>query len=103
LDIETRGAPAARAPAYADRPRRPPSLANRPGLTLDVGEQAGVIVALQRLLDQRAEDDLQAHRQLVGRRRPARQRPRPVENILRQHEKNPRTQLTQSRSLLQFI
>src|SRR5207247_1081651 len=83
-----RGASGPRASPCLDRARHPPPLANRLGLTLDVREQARMILALQALLDQRAEDHLEAHGQLASRRHGARQGPRPIQDALRQHEEN---------------
>jgi hypothetical protein len=39
-------------------------VANRLGLTLNVGEEGGVVISLQPLFDERPEDDLEAHREL---------------------------------------
>src|SRR3989442_14822720 len=55
-----------------------------------------MILALQALLDQRAEHHLEAHGQLVGRRHGARQGPRPIQDALRQHEENARIRVSHS-------
>jgi hypothetical protein len=63
-------------------------MANRPGLTLDVGEEGGVAIPLQPLPDEGPEDDLKAHGQLEGGGRPSRYDPSPVQDVLRENEEN---------------
>src|SRR6267143_6898933 len=96
LSCSACGALAPHASPSVDDARHPPSLANRLSLTLDVREKARMILAPQRLLDQRAEDHLQAHRQHGGHRHPARQGPRPIQDALRQHEENARIRVSHS-------
>src|SRR3972149_6060549 len=69
---------------------RAPDLADRLGLTLDAGEEGPIATPLQSFPDQRAKDDLEAHRQLERGRRPPREDPGPVQDVLGDHEENSR-------------
>jgi hypothetical protein len=60
------------------------------GLPLDVGEERRIGVAPQTLLDQGAEDDLQAHRELERGRGLPRQDPGSIQDLLGQDEQDSR-------------
>src|SRR5439155_21065139 len=68
--------------------RRAPLEANRLGLVLNVREEDRAILLLQPHLDERAEDNLEAHRKLERGRRLPRQDPRPVQNVLGEREED---------------
>jgi hypothetical protein len=57
-------------------------------LALDVGEDLPVAIPLQALLDEGAENDLHAHRELECGRRYPRQNPSLVEDVLGKNEKD---------------
>src|SRR2546427_11544828 len=68
--------------------RHAPLVANRLGLTLNVGEEGQVVIPLQPHFDEDPEDDLEAHRELERGRRLPRQDPSPVQNVLRENEED---------------
>src|SRR3989442_10821342 len=68
--------------------RHAPLVANRLGLTLNVGEEGQVVIPLQPHFDEGPEDDLEAHRELERGRRLPRQDPRPVHDVLRENEED---------------
>src|SRR6266542_5110095 len=65
-----------------------PDATNRLGLALDVREEVPVTVPLQPLLDERPEDDLDAHRELQRGRRLPRQDPCPVQGVLGENQED---------------
>src|SRR5712664_136125 len=69
-------------------PRHAPLVANRLGLTLNVGEEGRVVISLQPHFDEGPEDDLEAYRELERGRRLPRQDPSPVQNVLRENEED---------------
>jgi hypothetical protein len=62
-------------------------VAHGPGLGLDVRHEGGVI-PLQPLLDERAQDDLKAYRELESGRGPSRMGSGPIQNLLGKDEEN---------------
>src|SRR3989304_934424 len=65
-----------------------PLVANRLGLTLYVGEEGRLVISLQPHFDEGPEDDLEAHRELERGRRLPRQDASPVQDVLRENEKD---------------
>jgi hypothetical protein len=65
-------------------------MADRPGLSLDVGEESGIVSPLQPFTDQGAQDDLQAHRQLERGRRPPRKDSGPIQDVLGENQEDSR-------------
>src|SRR5882672_514497 len=68
--------------------RHAPLVANRPGLTLNVGQEGRVVISLQPHFDEGPEDDLEAYRELERGRRLPRQDPSPVQDVLRENEED---------------
>jgi hypothetical protein len=68
--------------------RYPPQLAERLGLSLDVGEEGSVAAPLQPLVDEGPEDDLQAHGELERSRCLPHNDPGLVKDVLRQIEED---------------
>ena len=68
--------------------RQAPDTADRLGLALNVGEELPVAIPLQPLLDEGPEDDLETHRELERGGRLPGQDARPVEDVLRENEKD---------------
>ena len=85
-------------PRLAARPRRsvgpgpdarePPGLANRVRVRFDVGEESRMVLLLQSLLDESAQDDLEAHGELELHRRLAGEDARPAQDVLGQNEEH---------------
>jgi hypothetical protein len=72
-------------------------LPNRPGLALDAGEEGRIATALQPLLDQGSENDLETYRELEADRRLRRDDARAVQDFSRENEKNCRPVFEHSR------
>jgi len=68
--------------------RHAPDVADRLGLTLDVGEQVPVAIPLQPFLDQRPEDDLKAHRELERGHCLPRKDPGAIQDVLGKNEED---------------
>src|SRR5439155_13429173 len=68
--------------------RHAPQVANRLGLSLNVGAEGRVVIALQPHFDEGPEDDLEAHRELERGRRLPRQDPSLVQDVLRENEED---------------
>jgi hypothetical protein len=68
--------------------RPAPNLADRVGLPLHVGEEGGVVGALQPLPDQGPEDNLQAHGEPKRHGRLSRQDPGPIQKVAGENEKD---------------
>jgi len=66
-------------------------------LVFDVGEEGPIIGALQSLLDEGTQDDLEAHRELELCRRPTGQDSGPLEDVCRENEQDPRLVLEHRR------
>src|SRR2546422_3953836 len=61
---------------------------DRLGLALDVREEVPVTIPLQPILDERPQDDLDAHRGLQRGRRLPRQDPCPVQGVLGENQED---------------
>src|SRR5205807_6645923 len=68
--------------------RHAPLVANRLGLTLNVGEEGRVVISLQPHFDEGPEADLETHRELDRVRRLPRQDPSLVQEVLRENEED---------------
>ncbi len=68
--------------------RHAPLLADRLGLTFDVGEEGRVVIPLQPLLDEGPEDDLKAHRELERDRRLPPNDPSSVQGVSGENEED---------------
>jgi hypothetical protein len=68
--------------------RHLPLTAHRLGLISNVAEKGGMTVALQPLLDEGSEDDLEAHRQLEGDGGPSRHDTSAVQDVLGENEQD---------------